>query len=95
MIAALVFLISLPLTVYTLSGCLELVDQPDAAGRFRALLRLSFRVMLFVLLTLLTPPPARIWILAAILTAIALQALGQFLIRYLIRSGRWPAERTD
>lgn len=95
MIAGLVFFISLPMTVYTLSGCLELIDQPDAAGRFRALLRLAFRVMLFVLLTLVTPPTARIWILIGILTAITLQGLGQFLIRYLISSGRWPAGRIE
>ena len=57
MIEGLVFLISLPLTVYTLSGCLALIDQQAPADRFRALLRLTFRVGLFALLTLATPPP--------------------------------------
>ncbi len=95
MIEGLVFLLSMPLTVYTLSGTLEVVDQPESAGRFRALLGLAFRVALFTILTLSTPAGARIWILFGAITAIALSLTGQFAIRYLIRSGRWPTERVE
>ena len=36
MISALVFLIALPLTVYTLAGGLQVIDQAGAGGRFAA-----------------------------------------------------------
>jgi hypothetical protein len=94
-IELLVFIVSLPLTVYTISGCLALIDQQDPAGRFRALLRLSFRIALFVVLILSTPPGATIWVLIGVITTIVLTASGQIALRYLISSGRWPAERID
>jgi hypothetical protein len=93
LISLIVFLVSLPLTIYALAGCLQLIDQRD--NRFRALLGLSFRVLLLAALTLATPPEARLWIPIGIVSALLLTGGFQFGIRYAIRSGRWPAGRID
>ena len=95
MIAVLVFLLAMPLTVYTLAGCLQVVDQVDVPGRFAALLSLSFRMLLFALLVLVTPAESRLWILFAALTTLLLYFGLSFAGRYLVRSGRWPTERIE
>ena len=95
MIAVLVFLISLPLTVYTLAGCLQLADQIDPASRGRAMMSLVFRLLLFALLLIGTPPDARIWIAAAVATVLALTLGAQYGLRYAIRSGRWITDRVE
>jgi hypothetical protein len=95
MISALVFLLSMPLTVYTLAGCLQLIDQVGASGRFNALLSLSFRLLLFALLALATPAGSRLWILIGALTALLLNLGFSFAGRYAIRSGRWPTDRIE
>ena len=95
MIATLVFIIAMPLTVYTLAGCLQVVDQVGAAGRFEALLSLSFRLLLFALLALATPPDARLWILYGALVALFLNLTLGYAARYVVRSGRWPTDRIE
>lgn len=95
MISVLVFVLAMPLTVYTLAGCLQMIDQVDASGRFSALLSLSFRLLLFALLTLATPPGSRLWILFGALTSLILTLTLSFAGRYLVRSGRWPTERIE
>ena len=95
MIAALVFIISLPLTVFTLAGCFQLIDQIDSLSRFRALMRLVFRLVLLALLLLATPEEARIWIAAGMGSVVVLTLGSQFGLRYLIRSGRWITDRTE
>ena len=95
MIALIAYLISLPLTIYTLAGCLQIIDQRNPAGRFRAVLSLSLRLTLFASLIYITPAPSRIWILAGVLTALLTTTGFQLVIRYLIRTGRWPAGRID
>jgi len=94
-IALIVYLISLPLTIYTLAGCLQIIDQREPAGRFRAVLSLSLRVALFAILIIATPTPSRIWIPAGVLTAVVTTIGFQLVIRHLIRTGRWPTGRVD
>lgn len=95
MIAVLVFLVSLPLTVYTLAGALQLIDQIDPGSRFRSLMSLVLRLLLFALLLIVTPPDARIWIAAAVFTVLALTLGAQYGLRYAIRSGRWITDRVE
>ncbi len=95
MISALVFVIAMPLTVYTLAGCLQVVDQVDISGRFNALIKLSFRLLLFALLALATPAGARLWIVFGVLVALILNVGLSFTGRYIIRSGRWPTDRIE
>jgi len=94
-ISALVFLVAMPLTVYTLAGCLQVIDQVDTSGRFNALLSLSFRLLLFALLVLATPSGSRLWILFGALSSLALTFTFSFASRYLVRSGRWPTDRVE
>ena len=95
MISAIGFLLAMPLTIYTLAGCLQVVDQADASGRFRALLSLTFRLLLFAGLALILPPGSRLWILFGALTALTLTFTVSFAGRYAVRSGRWPTDRID
>lgn len=95
MTAALVFILTLPLTVYTWAGCLQLIDQVDQPNRFRALLQLTFRLGLLALLVLLTPAVARGWIAAGVLTVTVLTFGFQYGLRYAIRSGRWITDRIE
>lgn len=95
MISALVFLITMPLTVYTTAGALQLVDQAGAAGRFSALLSLSFRLLLFALLALLTPPESRAFIAISALVTLMLMFALSFAGRYVVKSGRWPTDRIE
>lgn len=95
MIPVLVFLLAMPLTIYTLAGCLQVIDQVDAGGRFAALLSLSFRLLLFALLAVATPPGSRMWILLAALSTLLLYLTLSFAGRHLVRSGRWPTDRIE
>ncbi len=95
MIAILVYLISLPLTVYTLAGCLQIIDQPDPGSRFRSLMSLVFRLLLFALLLVVTPADARLWIAFAVLTVLVLTLGAQYGLRFAIRSGRWITDRVE
>ncbi len=95
MISTLVFLLTMPLTVYTTAGVLQVVDQVDAGGRFSALLSLSFRLLLFALLALLTPPESRAVIAISALVTLLLVFGLTFAGRYAVRSGRWPTDRTE
>ena len=95
MISALAFLLAMPLTIYTLAGCLQVTDQVDAAGRFGAMLSLSFRLVLFALLVLVMPPESRLWILFGALAALLISFIFSFVGRYAVRSSRWPTERIE
>ena len=95
MISTLVFLLAMPLTVYALAGCLQVIDQVSAAGRFSALLSLSFRIVLIALLALAAPAASQIWILFGALAALAFNISLSYLARYVIRSGRWPTDRIE
>lgn len=95
MISVLVFLLAMPLTVYALAGCLQVIDQVTSSGRFGALLSLSFRLLLIALLALATPAGSRIWILFGALAALLLNVGFSFITRYVIRSGRWPTDRVE
>ena len=95
MISVLAFLLAMPLTIYTLAGCLQVIDQVDAGGRFGALLSLSFRLLLFALLVLVLPPESRQWIFFGALSALTLTFAASFLGRYAVRSGRWPTGRIE
>ena len=91
MIALLVFLVSLPLTIYTLAGCLQLIDQRESAvtvvGKQVAVDCFSFADGECIVRS------ERI--LIGVGTAFCLAAGFQFGVRYLIRSGRWPAGRIE
>ncbi len=95
MISLLVFLLAMPLTIYSFAGCLQVTDQVEASGRFSALLSLSFRLLLFALLVLVTPAESRLWILIGALSALFLTLLMSFAGRYAVRSGRWPTDRIE
>jgi hypothetical protein len=95
MIAATAFLLAMPLTIYTLAGCLQVIDQVDPGGRFAALLSVSFRLLLFALLVLALPAEARLWIFFGAISALTLTFTASFLGRYVVRSGRWPTERIE
>ena len=95
MIPVIVFLLTMPLTVYTFAGVLQVIDQVEAGGRFSALLSLSFRLLLFALLALLTPPESRDFILISALTTLTLVLGFTFAGRSAIRSGRWPTDRAE
>jgi hypothetical protein len=88
----LVFLLSLPLAVYVLASFFGLVDLVD---QFRAVVRITLRLLLLTAFVLITPPASRIWIAAAFLVVASLHAAAQLLLRYAIRSGRWMTQSID
>jgi len=91
-IGVLVFLLGLPLAVYTWSGLFLFIDQPSLV---HALVRLSFRLVLVAGLIFLTPAGSRIWIGVAFLLVALLHAGAQRLIRYAIRTDRWLTARIE
>ena len=95
MISVLAFLLAMPLTIYTLAGCLQVTDQVEASGRFRALLSLSFRLVLFALLVLVLPAEARPWLLYGAISALTLTFTVSSFARFVIKSGRWPTDRIE
>lgn len=93
--AFLIYIISLPLSVYLLAGCLQLIDQIDSEHRSRLLMSLVWRLFLLAVLLMVTPAGLRIWIGAAALTVLALFLSAQYGFRRAIRSGRWITERIE
>lgn len=91
MIAFIVFLVSLPLAVYTWAGCFLLIDLED---RIRAVRILCGRLLVVMLLVFITPAPGRIWIGAAFLV-VAVLHLGTYLIVRMSVQGRWRVDRID
>ena len=92
MTALLVFLLTLPLAVYTFAGLLGLIDQLDKS---RALFSLVVRVSAVVILTVVVDPANRIWIAAAFLLVAALHIGVWGLTRWLIRRGDWITDRIE
>jgi predicted tellurium resistance membrane protein TerC len=92
MISILVFVVSLPIAVYTLAGLFLLVDLMD---RVRAVVQITLRLLLLTGFVLITPVSSRIWIAVAFALVAGLHAAAQLLLRYAIRSGRWPTQRID
>lgn len=92
MIDLLIFLLSLPLAVYVLAGFFGLVDLVD---QFRAVVRITLRLLILTAFVLITPAASRIWIVTAFLVVASLHAGAQLLLRHAIRSGRWMTQRVD
>lgn len=89
---ALVFLLGLPLAVYTLAGLFALIDLADKA---RALLLITLRVAINVLLLLIFGGHCWPWLLAAYGLVLALH-LGVFVgLRLALGSGRWITRKID
>jgi len=91
-VSVLVFLISLPLAVYTLAGVYQVID---GANRIGALMQLAFRIVLVALLLELTPAGSRIWIGAAFLLVSALHLSAQLVLRWALTRGHWQTERIE
>lgn len=88
----LIFLLGLPLAVYTLAGCFTLIDFSDKS---RALVIISARLLLNLCLLLLLGAQLWPWLLGAYAVVVLLY-LGCFLtVRRAISSGRWIAEQID
>lgn len=85
-------LIGLPLSVYTLAAVFALIDLDDKS---RALLRLTSRILLNVLLLLLAGAGVWIWLLTAYLVVITLHAAVFVGIRQALSSGRWISDSID
>jgi hypothetical protein len=90
-IAVLVFLVSLPLAVYTWAGCFLLIDLDD---RIRAVRMLCARLLIVMALVFITPAPDRIWIGVAFLVVAILHVATYVLVRMSVQ-GRWPVDRID
>ena len=86
------FVLALPLCVYLWAGILGLIDGGNPV---RVCLRLSLRLGLILLLLAMTQPGGRIWIAVAGLLVVVLHMASQLSLRYVIRSGRWPARRIE
>jgi len=82
----LVFLLGLPLAVYTLAGCYALVDYSDKS---RALVTLTIRVVLNLALLLFAGADCWPALLAAYAVVLMLHTAAFFGLRQAIRSGRW------
>lgn len=85
-------LIGLPLAVYTLAAMFALIDLEDKS---RALLMLTVRILLNVLLLLITGPGVWNWLLTAYLVVITLHAAAYIGIRHALSSGRWISDSID
>ncbi|MEM8767271.1 MAG: hypothetical protein AAGE43_07500 [Pseudomonadota bacterium] len=92
MSAAIALLLAMPLTVYVLAGIFLLKDNGADSRSFRAL---TFRALLLALLIYLTPAEDRAWIALGAGIVVLLHLGAQYGLRYLISSGRWPAERNE
>ena len=86
----LVFLLALPLSVYLLGTILAVLDGGDGALR-----RLASGFGLAALFVVLTPAEIRFWIGVAFLLVLGAHLATALTIRYVIRSGRWPARHSD
>ncbi|MCB1683380.1 MAG: hypothetical protein R3E82_01765 [Pseudomonadales bacterium] len=90
--AALYFLVTLPLAVQTLGALLHVFDHLDRA---RGLLRLCLYLSLFVALILAAGPEHRSWIAWACLLVCTLHLLAQLIIRAGLRYEWWVSERVE
>lgn len=92
MTGLLVFLVSLPLAVYTYAGGFALIDH---GNRFQALLSLSFRLLLVATLLLVTPTGSRGWIAAGFLLVLVLHGSASMLLRHALNGDRWITGREE
>lgn len=90
--AALYFLVTLPLVVQTLGLLLHLFDHLDPA---RGLLRLCLYLGALVALVFVAGPENRSWIGWACLLVCLLHLLVQLIIRAGVRFEWWVSERID
>ncbi len=90
--SVLTFLIGLPLAVYTLAGLFALVDLADTS---RALVTITSRLALTLLVLLLLGAQHWPWLLAAF-ACVALLHLGAFAaVRWGVYTGRWISNKVD
>jgi hypothetical protein len=92
MAALLVFILGLPLAVYTLAGFFTLLDFTDKA---RALLLITIRILLNVILLLVAGADTWPWLLSAYGIVSALHLLAFTGVRVAINSGRWISKNLD
>lgn len=92
MISLLIFILSLPLAVYTLAGFFLLVDQDN---RLTALLHITFRIGLVAALLVAVPAGSRLWVGIAFCVVILLHAGSSILLRFGISRGYWTTERIE
>ena len=92
MAALLVFVLGLPLAVYTLAGFFTLLDFTDKA---RALLLITIRVLLNVLVLLIAGADTWPWLLSAYGIVAVLHLLTFAGVRVAINSGRWISKSLD
>ena len=92
MISLLIFVLSLPLAVYTLAGFFLLVDQNN---RLTALVHITFRIGLIAVLLAVTPVQNRLWIGVAFGVVILLHAASSILLRMGISRGYWITDRVE
>ena len=92
MISLLIFILSLPLAVYTLAGFFLLIDQ---SNRLSALVHITFRIGLIAVLLAATPVQSRLWIGVAFGVVILLHAASSFLLRIGISRGYWITDRVE
>jgi hypothetical protein len=88
----LVFLLGLPLAVYTLAGFFALIDFSDKS---RALVILSARLLINLCLLLLFGAHHWPWLLTAYAVVVVLHLGCFFAVRRAVSSGRWVSERLD
>jgi hypothetical protein len=92
MAALLVLLLGLPLAVYTLAGLFTLIDFTDKA---RALLLITIRILLNIVLLLTAGADTWPWLLTAYGIVALLHVLSFAGIRIAIGSGRWISKSLD
>jgi hypothetical protein len=88
----LVFLLGLPLAVYTLAGLFALIDFTDKA---RALLLVTLRIAINVLLLLIFGSHCWPWLLAAYGLVLFAHLSAFFGLRIALGSGRWITRKID
>ena len=92
MAAIVVFVLGLPLAVYTFAGFFALVDFTDRA---RALLLITLRILMNVILLVLAGANTWPWLLSAYALVGLLHALAFIGVRVAIGSGRWISKNLD
>lgn len=92
MAAALVLILGLPLAVYTLAGFFSLIDFTDKS---RALLLITIRILLNVILLLIAGADTWPWLLSAYGIVGVLHLLTFTGVRVAINSGRWISKSLD
>ena len=90
--AVLGFLVSLPLAVYTWSAVFGLLDQTNKP---RAIVDLTFRVVLVFALLLLMPDTTRVWVGVGFVVVAVLHTAAFIGLRRAVLSGRWITDRYE